>query len=168
MENLEVRTKKRKRNSGQSVNTAPTTEVLPTRSLVAESGESGSKAVKQEKRKRKRKTDNNEEDDVAAPAVNEFTTEEVTEEPQLEDSNEDYVSAQENATDDNDVDTTGVELRGINDLPTTNISLPPVGSDPTKFSELNLSSKTMQAIEDMKFETMTEIQQRGIPPLLAG
>ena len=26
----------------------------------------------------------------------------------------------------------------------------------------------MQAIDDMKFGTMTEIQQRGIPPLLAG
>ena len=48
------------------------------------------------------------------------------------------------------------------------LALPSTGPDPTKFSELNLSSKTMQAIEDMKFETMTEIQQRGIPPLMAG
>ena len=48
------------------------------------------------------------------------------------------------------------------------LGLPKTSPDPTKFSELNLSSKTMQAIEDMKFETMTEIQQRGIPPLLAG
>lgn len=54
-------------------------------------------------------------------------------------------------------------------LPSTSaLSLPPSGPDPHKFSDLNLSSKTMQAIEDMKFETMTEIQQRGIPPLLAG
>ena len=48
------------------------------------------------------------------------------------------------------------------------LALPCTGPDPTKFSELSLSSKTMQAIEDMKFETMTEIQQRGIPPLMAG
>ena len=48
------------------------------------------------------------------------------------------------------------------------LALPSTGPDPTKFSELNLASKTMQAIEDMKFETMTEIQQRGIPPLMAG
>ena len=55
------------------------------------------------------------------------------------------------------------------DLPSANaVSLPAVGSDPQKFSDLNLSEKTMKAIEDMKFETMTEIQQRGIPPLLAG
>ncbi|KAI0156445.1 P-loop containing nucleoside triphosphate hydrolase protein [Xylariaceae sp. FL1272] len=38
-----------------------------------------------------------------------------------------------------------------------------------KFVELNLSPKTLQAInEDMKFETMTAIQRRAIPPLLAG
>ena len=56
-----------------------------------------------------------------------------------------------------------------NDLPSTKpLSLPTVGSEPRKFNDLNLSIKTMQAIEDMKFDTMTEIQQRGIPPLMAG
>jgi ATP-dependent RNA helicase DDX18/HAS1 len=33
---------------------------------------------------------------------------------------------------------------------------------------LNLSDRSMKAIEGMGFETMTEIQQRAIPPLLAG
>ncbi|KAI3327528.1 DEAD-domain-containing protein [Xylariaceae sp. AK1471] len=38
-----------------------------------------------------------------------------------------------------------------------------------KFDELNLSEKTLQAIkEEMNFETMTPIQRRAIPPLLAG
>lgn len=50
----------------------------------------------------------------------------------------------------------------------TGLSLPSTGKDPKRFSDLGLTSKTMQAIEDMKFEAMTEIQQRGIPPLLAG
>lgn len=55
------------------------------------------------------------------------------------------------------------------DIPSaSSLSLPSTGSDPKHFSDLNLSSKTMQAIDEMKFETMTEIQQRGIPPLLAG
>ncbi|RDL39054.1 putative ATP-dependent RNA helicase HAS1 [Venustampulla echinocandica] len=50
-----------------------------------------------------------------------------------------------------------------------NLTLPNAGTQAQKFSELNLSAKTMKAIvEDMEFETMTEIQQRGIPPLLAG
>lgn len=35
-----------------------------------------------------------------------------------------------------------------------------------KFTELNLSEKTLKAIqEDMKFENMTPIQRRAIPPL---
>lgn len=55
------------------------------------------------------------------------------------------------------------------DIPSTqSLSLPPSGAVPQKFSDLNLSEKTMKAIEDMKFGNMTEIQQRGIPPLLAG
>jgi ATP-dependent RNA helicase DDX18/HAS1 len=48
------------------------------------------------------------------------------------------------------------------------LSLPSAGLEAHKFSELNLSEKTMKAIEEMKFEKMTEIQRRGIPPLLAG
>jgi ATP-dependent RNA helicase DDX18/HAS1 len=48
------------------------------------------------------------------------------------------------------------------------LSLPTTGVQAQKFIDLNLSEKTMKAIEDMKFEKMTEIQQRGIPPLLAG
>ncbi|ODH44878.1 ATP-dependent RNA helicase HAS1 [Paracoccidioides brasiliensis] len=55
------------------------------------------------------------------------------------------------------------------ELPSLNaVSLPQTEAEPQKFSELNLSEKTMKAIEDMKFETMTEIQRRGIPLLLAG
>jgi ATP-dependent RNA helicase DDX18/HAS1 len=55
------------------------------------------------------------------------------------------------------------------DLPTDSaVGLPGIETSPKKFSDLNLSEKTMKAIEDMKFENMTEIQQRGIPPLLAG
>ena len=55
------------------------------------------------------------------------------------------------------------------DLPTdSKLSLPGTDSAPKVFSDLKLSEKTMKAIEDMKFTTLTEIQQRGIPPLLAG
>lgn len=64
---------------------------------------------------------------------------------------------------------TGLKEPSNHEFPgSSTLSLPPVGSEPRKFSDLNLSSKTMQAIEAMKFDTMTEIQQRGIPPLMAG
>ncbi|KAK0634275.1 P-loop containing nucleoside triphosphate hydrolase protein [Bombardia bombarda] len=47
--------------------------------------------------------------------------------------------------------------------------LPPsIHTDAQAFTELNLSEKTMKAIEEMGFTKMTEIQRRGIPPLLAG
>jgi ATP-dependent RNA helicase DDX18/HAS1 len=55
------------------------------------------------------------------------------------------------------------------DLPSENaVNLPLTNTESEKFTELNLSEKTMKAINDMGFENMTEIQRRGIPPLLAG
>lgn len=55
------------------------------------------------------------------------------------------------------------------DLPSAlGVSLPGETNEPTRFDDLKLSDKTMKAIKNMKFETMTEIQRRGIPPLLAG
>ena len=65
--------------------------------------------------------------------------------------------------------TDGNDASADTDVPSASgLKLPSTGSDPKNFKDLNLSSKTMQAIADMKFEKMTEIQQRGIPPLLAG
>ncbi|KAJ5476612.1 hypothetical protein N7475_002341 [Penicillium sp. IBT 31633x] len=55
------------------------------------------------------------------------------------------------------------------DLPTMeDVRLPQTEGELQKFTELNLSEKTMKGIEDMGFTTMTEIQQRTVPPLLAG
>lgn len=54
-------------------------------------------------------------------------------------------------------------------LPSSNgVSLPNESIGPQKFSELTLSEPTVKAIDGMGFESMTEIQQRGIPPALAG
>lgn len=55
------------------------------------------------------------------------------------------------------------------DLPSnTNLTLPPAGSEPKTFAELNLSEKTLGALNDMGFTEMRGIQQRTIPPLLTG
>ncbi|KAL2260547.1 hypothetical protein VTK26DRAFT_5414 [Humicola hyalothermophila] len=45
---------------------------------------------------------------------------------------------------------------------------PPVTTNAQSFDELNLSENTMKAVNEMGFTKMTEIQRRGIPPLLAG
>lgn len=63
---------------------------------------------------------------------------------------------------------TGGEVQA-SDLPSAlGVTLPSTAEEPQKFSELNLSEKSMKALNDMPFKTMTEIQRRGIPPLLAG
>ncbi|KAK0667662.1 P-loop containing nucleoside triphosphate hydrolase protein [Cercophora samala] len=45
---------------------------------------------------------------------------------------------------------------------------PGLDTNATDFAQLNLSDRTMKAIGEMGFTKMTEIQRRGIPPLLAG
>lgn len=55
------------------------------------------------------------------------------------------------------------------DLPSElGVALPNTAEEPQKFTDVNLSEKTMRAINEMKFETMTEIQRRAMGPLLAG
>lgn len=64
---------------------------------------------------------------------------------------------------------TNADLDKPSDLPSAlGVSLPNTDAAPKKFKELQLSEKTMKAIDAMPYETMTEIQQRAIPPLLAG
>ncbi|KAK7998553.1 ATP-dependent RNA helicase HAS1 [Apiospora marii] len=65
----------------------------------------------------------------------------------------------------------GKDASENNDLPDggANLSLPPVAElNAESFAQLNLSEKTMKAIEEMGFKNMTAIQKRAIPPLLAG
>jgi len=56
--------------------------------------------------------------------------------------------------------------------PAEPIHLPPTAAPVTDallpFSTLSLSPSTTEAIQRMGFETMTEVQARTIPPLLAG
>ncbi|TKA72529.1 hypothetical protein B0A55_06420, partial [Friedmanniomyces simplex] len=68
-----------------------------------------------------------------------------------------------------DVQEEDVDMGQPSDLPSAlGVRLPDTSAEPQKFTELNLSEKTMRVIKDMPFDTMTEIQRRGIPPLLAG
>ncbi|KAJ5544717.1 hypothetical protein N7535_006895 [Penicillium sp. DV-2018c] len=78
------------------------------------------------------------------------------------------VDAQEDG-DAKQADAADADAENGKDLPTMeDVRLPQTEGELQKFSELNLSEKTMKGIEDMGFTTMTEIQQRTIPPLLAG
>jgi ATP-dependent RNA helicase DDX18/HAS1 len=63
-----------------------------------------------------------------------------------------------------EVNGSGANNEALGSLP-SGTSMPNM-ENPTRFEELKLSDRTMEAIKTMGFETMTEIQQKTIPPLL--
>jgi len=124
--------------------------------------------LQSKKRKRKHGSSKVEKEDVPTPEIVSKKTKkakksEVEETIQPEADVEDVM--EDEVVDENDEEELAKDtMDGVGTL-----SLPTSGEEAQKFSELNLSDKTMRAIvDDMKFETMTEIQRRGIPPLLAG
>lgn len=149
-----------------------------------------SKAISTEPAKKRRKTEHSSdesEDEVEtepmAPVVQEENTDsdesdvnvEFVEENAvpIEDGNEDDEDEDDEAGSDlemtADLQNGGAQLTSASDLPTDGVpSLPGTEFVPQKFTELKLSEKTMKAIDEMKFETMTEIQQRAVPPAMAG
>lgn len=105
-------------------------------------------------------------------------------EPEVEDVEEDEEQVAEPAEDEQEDASEGSEGAGDEeaavadeddesadkpDLPQSHLSLPQAaGADVSSFHELSLSDRTLKAIDEMGFTTMTEIQKRGIPPLLTG
>lgn len=160
--------RKRKDATGASVK-AVAVDTVPTKT-AAISTKPTPVATKKVKR---RKTEHNSEDDESpadldtAPAN---TVVEVAPESDENDSEDDDDSAAGPELKETiNLRTGGEQITENDGLPTDGIpSLPGTEFKPQKFSELNLSEKTMKAIDEMKFVNMTEIQQRGIPPLLAG
>ena len=81
-------------------------------------------------------------------------------------TSEDEHDGEDNAKEDEETSETDPDP----DLPNADkLTLPPTSTSATQnFADLNLNEKTMKAIKEMGFDKMTPIQQRGIPPLLAG
>ena len=163
MENTELKSKKRKRKHASSAEdkSALGTVAENTNNVLASNGATEIDSAVTHKRKKKHEHGNTKKDVPEIASINN---------PQnLNDIPEDVGTAQDDSEPINDGDPHSAEITATIDLPSTStLSLPRTEEDPRAFHDLNLSDKTMQAIQDMKFETMTEIQQRGIPPLLAG
>lgn len=183
MENPELKSNKRKRKHGpvgdQSKGAkAKLDDALPV--LPSVNGTAKSEP-KEEKKKKKRKRDhdvsgdshrdplefhtNGQDKDEVEKEQEGDSVENLSMQPRLEEASleRDIGDEIESAVPHRDQNPTDC------DIPSTSaLSLPSTGAEPKRFEDLNLSPKTMQAIQDMKFEEMTEIQQRGIPPLLAG
>lgn len=159
----EIETKKRKRKH-KSKSREESAPEPPTNNGAAE--------VKSRKKAKKEHTPEPEEveDDAVASSSEEEEGEQALNEELKEVAAKAKAAAvdSEDAPLENDEATDGkqTDLVPQADLPSLT-SIPTVG-EPVKFTDLNLSDRTMQAIQGMGFESMTEIQQRAIPPLMAG
>ncbi|KAK7899974.1 ATP-dependent RNA helicase [Exophiala xenobiotica] len=183
------KSKKRKRKHAKTIGTAIDAPAAAAAAPVADQTVLPPSDRRREKGKKRRKTSHTSDDEADSDA------EENLEAVEEASSDEDETAATDgpngahddvadaSSEDDDDDDTAGPELEETvntvngsteittttSDLPTDTVpSLPGTETTPQKFSDLSLSERTMKALADMSFTTMTEIQQRGIPPLLAG
>ncbi|KAI4801055.1 DEAD-domain-containing protein, partial [Aureobasidium sp. EXF-8846] len=164
MSNPELATKKRKRKHGAvKPADAPVPVVAKEETVAAEikprkkTNTAGAKAKDVEK----------EEDEVneeLREAAAESSLANISDEAASDDDEE-----ADETMNDADEDKEETDIGEPSDLPSAlGVSLPGQDALPEKFTDINLSDKTLKALDDMKFEKMTEIQARGIPPLLAG
>ncbi|KAK0660693.1 ATP-dependent RNA helicase has1 [Lasiodiplodia hormozganensis] len=150
--------KKRKRKSSKKAAEAPATAVTEAAPAPKKSSkESTKKSSKASKRKH---AESEEESDVP---MEDAVPEESESEENEDGEGEPPADGSDNEEGDAELDNAATEAFE------SKLSLPAVdGADPKKFTDLNLSEKTQKAIKEMGFDTLTEIQAKGIPPLLAG
>ena len=163
MESPDERSKKRKRKHGRPSETTSEPHAAPSPSTSKETLASTKKPREEKQKRRKRSHTSDEEFDEEAVNVAQMRDSPVDDSSNDEDDSagSDLEEIIDTANGSREITTT--------DLPTdTDPSLPGTDAAPQKFSELTLSERTMKAIAEMKFESMTEIQRRGIPPLMAG
>lgn len=147
----ELAARKRKRKHSKNATATATATATETET---ETEQHDDKTEIELKKKRKRKAEQ-EDSDKGEEEENNDSQEEVEEEEQEQEETSKSTQNHE-STQLHDDDTIA------------NTALPTESREPQAFTELGLSDKTMQAIDDMGFKTMTEIQRRAIPPLLAG
>ena len=166
MENTELKSKKRKRKEATTVAEVEVSNIQTNNALNVLPSVNGSAKSESHKKRKKKHVHREKVGMLEEPTPSDALGEEnhagdVSLEPETEEDQgfANINTGRENISTD----------RTDGDVPSAStLSLPSTGSDPKFFKDLELSSKTMQAIADMKFEKMTEIQQRGLPPLLAG
>lgn len=161
MSNPDLQSKKRKRKHGSSkVADAPAPVVAKEK--VAQDGDV--KSRKKAKMAEARAKDVEDEEEVNDELR------EIASKSEVADVDDEAAEESDEEEEEQDAgDGEKLDIGEPSDLPSAlGVSLPGQNDLPEKFSDINLSEKTLQAIKDMKFETMTEIQSRGIPPLLAG
>lgn len=154
-------TKKRKRKHGARPTADNEEAPKPVKatsspSVTSKKATESKSATEKSTKKRKVSHSPSDEDEESADEVEDV-------EEQEDDDEGSEAEAEEPSEVEDGKDDKATDLPALND-----VRLPQTEGELQKFTQLNLSEKTMRAIQDMGFETMTEIQQRTIPPLLAG
>ncbi|KAH7082687.1 ATP-dependent RNA helicase HAS1 [Paraphoma chrysanthemicola] len=114
-----------------------------------------------------------------APVIDEVAAESAENGAESEEENEEELNAElkkiaakakkSAASEDGDAEDEENDVaNGANSVALPSGTSIPTLEDPTRFDELKLSDRTMEAINTMGFENMTEIQRKAIPPLLSG
>ncbi|GME25680.1 atp-dependent rna helicase has1 [Neofusicoccum parvum] len=163
--------KKRKRKSASKTSDETVTTVADAAPALKKSSKEVSR--KRSKEEKKKHTDNDEDEDEAPKKSSKEGKRKHADSGEDEDMlEEDEAEGEEQAADESepeaDEDEDGAE--GATDIMSTRMSLPTAaaGADPERFEDLQLSERTQKAIKEMGFESLTEIQKKAIPPLLAG
>ncbi|KAF9243672.1 hypothetical protein DTO027I6_98 [Penicillium roqueforti] len=159
-----INKRKRKHGSKAESDAAKPVEAKSSPSVTPKKSVASTPKASAEKTTKKRKVS------PSPSAEEESAEEESAEEESAEEESDDAEAAEDVEVDaEEESDAEDSEAANGTDLPTLeDVRLPQTEGKLQKFTELNLSEKTMQGINDMGFTTMTEIQQRTIPPLLAG
>lgn len=160
-------TKKRKRKHGAGARTASENDDTPKPAAAQNGTATDKKGVaavgKARKLPKKQKVSHSSSDNEGSEEEQDTTDRREEEGSGDEEAEDQGQSEPEDGNADDQPAADGADLPAMND-----VRLPQTEGEPQKFSELNLSDKSMKSVEDMGFETMTEIQQRAIPPLMAG
>lgn len=122
--------------------------------------EAAAATIPKPKKKAKRDPTPEESEDESATPIADPTTDDAADDADEVEPQEAVPKGAKGGDDDDNEDE---EPAAIDSL------LPPdISTTAQDFAELSMSEKTMKAIQEMGFTKMTEIQRRGIPPLLAG
>ena len=166
----EQRKKKRRKDSGARTEEAKQDSALDGATVRQDTTDGVEAGARQKKRKKNEKKSLGPEQDGSATRSRKPTEEEVGATSDIETDFEQFSGEDGDGINEDDdlIPITDDSTPNNDDLPSANgVTLPSMAT-PEQFTDLNLSSKTMQVIEKMGFQKMTEIQQRGIPPLMAG
>ena len=125
------------------------------------------------KEKKKAENENEHDNEDIEEIGQQLRDAEMADDDKGDNHEEDWEEEEEEEEEGGDRDSSTTDLAQNSEQPldipsASGLSLPSSGTEPTHFSDLNLSPSLTKAIDEIGFRKMTEVQAKTIPPLLAG